>query len=125
MVREGVGTLLRAQGYNMASQDFDTGLLKQEVVELTEMLRSEEVLEDLRALLHGSGINPQEVLLAGFLENADGFEGGVLITEEREIFNFERTVTQSGFSVFQSVDDATVLFDTYPALPVALDMEVP
>lgn len=125
MVREGVGTLLRAQGYNMASQDFDTGLLKQEVVELTEMLRSEEVLEDLRALLHGSGINPQKVLLAGFLENADGFEGGVLITEEREIFNFERTVTQSGFSVFQSVDDATVLFDTYPALPVALDMKVP
>jgi arginine decarboxylase-like protein len=109
----------------MASQDFDTGLLKQEVVELTEMLRSEEVLEDLRALLHGSGINPQKVLLAGFLENADGFEGGVLITEEREIFNFERTVTQSGFSVFQSVDDATVLFDTYPALPVALDMKVP
>lgn len=109
----------------MASRKFDIGLLKQEVLELTDLLRHEAILEDLRALLLQSGIDPQKVLLAGFIEGKDGFEGGVLISAGGEVYHFERMVSESDFSVFTVVDDASSFFETYPALPVALEMEVP
>lgn len=108
----------------MTSQKFEPDLLKQEVLELTEMLRNEEILEDLRTLLQKSGIDPQQARLAGFLEDASGFEGGVLIASDGNVYCFERNVLQSEFSAFHTIDDPTTCFDTYPALRVALEMDI-
>ncbi len=109
----------------MASQEFDIDLLKQEVLELTALLRNEAILEDLRALLQKSGIDPQKVLLAGFLEGEDGIESGVLITSGGEVYQFERMLSHSEFKVFNRVDDTSTLAETYPALAVALEMDIP
>jgi len=108
----------------MESQPFDERLLRQEVEELTEMLRHEEILADLRALLREKGQNPDELLLAGFLENADGLEAGVIITPHREVFEFERSAVgrSTGFLRWLKVADVSVLLDTYPAVLTAREM---
>ena len=107
----------------MALPRFDEGSLKQEVEELTKMLRTEEVLEDLRSLLVRAGHDPHRILLAGFLENEEGFEGGVIVTPAHEIFRFERDdVADQHFSTWERIEEVSTLLPMYPALRVALEM---
>ena len=102
---------------------FDDALLKQEVEELTELLRHEEVLGDLRALLRKRGQEPAELLLAGLIENAEGSEGDVIVTPNGEVFEFERNVRQAeGFSHWGKITDISELVAKYPAILVALQM---
>jgi len=106
----------------MTSHQFEDGLLQQEVEELTDLLRNDEILADLRALLVKAGHEPTIVLLAGFLENAEGFQGGVIVTSEREVYEFERDVSQTdSFQRWEKVDNISALLDTYPAVLIALD----
>jgi hypothetical protein len=102
---------------------FDDTLLKQEVEELTELLTHEEILADLRALLRKYGLEPEELLLAGFIENADGFEGGVVVTRKGEAYEFERHIgQQDDFARWEKVIDVNGLLNSYPAVLVALRM---
>ena len=98
--------------------------LKDEIVELTEMLRSERVLEDLRRLLCEKNVEPASAFLAGFLENADGFEAGVIVTRGGEIFEFERVNirTSAGFDKWQRVTDTYEVCKKYPAIGVAVEI---
>ena|SRR6476646_7751958 len=103
---------------------FDDAVLQEEVEELTAMPRHDEVLTDRRALLQKYGHDPAQVLLAGFVENADSFEGGAIVTSTGEAYEFERAdIAQKGsFSRWQRVTDVNDLLRSYPAVRVSLQM---
>ena len=73
----------------MADKDRET-LLRQEVEELTEMLRTEPGWKDLRKVLANAGIAYNEVLLAGFFESEDWREWGAIVTKEGKVYRYER-----------------------------------
>ena len=53
--------------------------LVQEVRELTDMFRTEDTFSDVRAMLLRQSISPEDVLLAGLIENADWYECGAVV----------------------------------------------
>lgn len=98
-------------------------LLRQEVLELTALLREEDVLEDLREVLLRAGHRPSALLLGGFLEDAAGYEAGVLVSSQGAVFEFERDLAKSNdFKTFNAVQDPSTLLHRYPALLVAIEM---
>ncbi len=68
----------------------DESLLRHEVVELTDMLRDEEGFSEVRRFLREKSLDPSTVTLAGFIEDSDGFEGGVIVTPQRSVYRYTR-----------------------------------
>ena len=68
----------------------DPDLLRQEVAELTELVRSDPDWADLREVLRVNGLSPAEVILASFCEDEQGHECGLLVTPRGEIIEYER-----------------------------------
>jgi hypothetical protein len=58
----------------------DKELLIQEVEELTDLLQNDEDWRDLHDLILAKGLDIQNILLAGFHEDEDENEYGVIVT---------------------------------------------
>ena len=101
-------------------------LLRQEVQELTEMLRTDRILESLRNALASEGLSYNEVLLAGFLESENWNEWGAIVTKEGKVFRYERDTRPEAaaeFRVFNRVKNIErYIRDWHPAVQVALQM---
>lgn len=82
----------------------DELLLRQEVQELTALLRNKPVLEDLRRLLASRGHAPASVVLAGLIEGEEGLSYGVFILPAGACVVFE---TAADGRVLQWVEPAT------------------
>lgn len=100
----------------------DESLLRQEVLELTSMLKDEEGFADVRCLLAENGLDPAAVRLAGFLEDEEGWEGGVIVTAQRYVYVYERNSDSNDVERWERVADPSSLLDTYPAVLIALEM---
>ena len=55
-------------------------LYKQEILELTELLKEDEGWEDLRNVLVLKGFDLTQILLVSFMENEEENEYGVIVT---------------------------------------------
>ncbi|PYQ02730.1 MAG: hypothetical protein DMF82_15220 [Acidobacteria bacterium] len=75
----------------MAKRQSEAELLRLEVEELTEMLRTDDVVEALRTSLRDRGLVIDELLLAGFVEDEDEREWGPIVTKTGTIFLYERS----------------------------------
>jgi hypothetical protein len=93
-------------------------LLRQEVTELTELLRHNAKWADLRAALRTKNLSPEDLILAGFFEDADGNEFGVIITSKEELVEYERKTDgrPDEFTKWRIVTDASELRGTFPAI---------
>lgn len=102
----------------------DARLLKQEVTELTDLLRDEEALHELRTAIAGKGLRVEDLLLAGFLEDEEEREWGALVNRDARVFLYERSTADDarGFTEFQEVTDIAEAIELYPAIRVALEM---
>ncbi len=103
---------------NDAMPAFNPHRLRQEVRELTELLRNEAGWADLRAALASKNLSPENLVLAGFFEDSDGNEFGVLITSNEEIIEYERKTDgrPDEFTKWRAVADASELLSTFPAV---------
>lgn len=108
----------------MASQ---ADLLRQEVEELTELLREDPAWEDLRRALREKDVAPENLVLAGFFEDEDEHEFGAIVTAAGRIFQFQRSSAagSSGFLEWVERNNPEVLLDTFPAVVEALSIVKP
>lgn len=103
----------------------DEALLRQEVLELTDMLRAEEGFSEIRRFLREKGLDPSTVSLAGFVEDSDGFEGGVIVTPQRCVYHYTRNAYSNELKGWNEISDPASLLETYPAVELAMKMEMP
>ncbi|MCO6044519.1 hypothetical protein NG895_11440 [Aeoliella sp. ICT_H6.2] len=90
-------------------------MLKDEMNELTELLRTEPILEDLRRAILAHGIDPNTAKLVGFIENGEGLEAGVLFSPDMRCFEFERNVLKSThFVVWREILDLADIEGKFP-----------
>jgi hypothetical protein len=108
----------------MASQ---ADLLRQEVEELTGLLREDPAWADLRKALREEGLALADLVLAGFFEDEDGHEFGAVVTAARRVFQFKRSSAagSSGFLEWAERDNPEVLLDTFPAVVEAINTGKP
>lgn len=97
---------------------FDPSLLRQEVGELTALLRNDEDWADVRIALESKGLPANKVVLAGFMEDARENEFGVVITGELKVFEYQRDTSGDPrrFVGWHAVDNPRDLLDTFPAV---------
>ena len=108
------------------SSEMEERLLRQDVEELTEMLRTAPVLESLRQALRSYSFDPGNLLLAGFLEDEEENEYGAFVTPSGEVFEYERRTAfeaPCGFtSIIRVHDVQRLVTQRYPAVRVALTL---
>lgn len=75
----------------MTDSEQDRELLRQEVEELTDLLRHDAQWLDLRSTLGSKQLDPERVLLATFYEDEDENEYGIFVTDDRRVFEFKRS----------------------------------
>lgn len=104
----------------------DAALLRQEVEELTGLLRSDPDWESLRATLKSRDLRPADVLLISFHEDETGGEYGALIrVRDRAIFEYQRSTdaaAPAAFSLWRELQPGGVATDEYPQIVEALRM---
>lgn len=96
-------------------------LLRQEVEELTDLLRNDAVFAGLRDLLTDRGLLPSETLLAGFIESEDESMYGVFVTFDLHCIRFE-TSPDGGLAEWRSMDDLSMVTEDFEAVAVAVAM---
>ena len=104
----------------------DGALLRQEVQELTDLLRRDPDWEDLRATLKSQDLRPIDVLLISFSEDETGGEHGAFVrVRDRTVFEFQRSTDSSVRGVFllwRALEPGTKVIREYPQLVEALRM---
>lgn len=101
-------------------------LYKQEILELTSLLRNDEEWEDLRNVLTKTGFNIKEIVLASFVEDDEENEYGVIITSDLKIMEYSRS-TQNGknnvnYFELNDITNKEHKIKEYPQISVAVNM---
>lgn len=103
----------------------DAHLLRQELQELTGLLRQDPNWEDLRAALQSQSLTPQDVLLISFDEDETGGEHGAFLrVRDRALFEYQRSTASAAPAVFSLLRQLQpgVATGEYPQLVEALRM---
>lgn len=101
-------------------------LYKEEILELTELLRNDEEWTDIREILIKKGFDLNKIVLVSFMEDELENEYGVIVTNDMIIYEYKRS-TQRGenhidsFKIKDITDDKNGR-DNYPQIPVAINM---
>lgn len=98
-----------------------TQSLRQEVRELTALLRSEASFADLRELLGRRNLAASEVVLAGLIESEDESSLGVFVLPDLRCILFE-TSPGGGLVRWDTMENAGALADSFRAVEVAVSM---
>jgi hypothetical protein len=98
------------------------GLFKDEVVELTELLRTDASLDALRSLLENRGLRADETILAGLIDSEDMSQYGVLLTREARLVAFE-IAPDGAVRRWDDVEDPRLLEADFQAVAVAVDLQ--
>ncbi len=100
-------------------------LLKQEVEELTEMLRSDEAFEHVRDYLAKLKFAVNDVLLAGWTESENGWQGGAVVhidSKHTYLFEINDWRTSTTFDKWDRVQSIKSAVAKYPAVAVAVSL---
>ncbi|MGI5178416.1 hypothetical protein ACQEVZ_18985 [Dactylosporangium sp. CA-152071] len=107
----------------MSSHSISPEDLRQEVVELTELLRDDESFRDVYNLVISKGLTIGDVLLAGLVENEDtGDQYGLLVVEDGQCVVFELD-RYGSVKHWERIDDVSVLDDEFFTVAVAVAMK--
>jgi|GEM_PF-2695846 len=104
---------------------FEEHLLKEEVEELTEMLRSDEAFDNVRDCLAKQEFAVNDVLLAGWIESEDGWQGGAIVhmnTKHIYLFEINDWRTSTSFDKWDKVQSIKSAVAEYPAVEVAVSL---
>jgi hypothetical protein len=105
---------------------YERRMYRQEVEELTTLLRTDPKWEELRRVLRRRRVRPPETLLAAFMEDGKGMEYGVLVTGEGKVIEYHRRIglprRQQQVLRWQDWTADPAALQEYPQLSVALEM---
>jgi len=95
-------------------------LYKQEILELTELLKNNPEWEDLRNVLSKKGINIKCVALVSFIEDEEENEYGILVSKDIKVIQYLRT-TKYGDNNFSIIDITNNKYEIskYPQIHIA------
>ncbi|MFQ9546394.1 MAG: hypothetical protein ACLR02_15415 [Clostridium sp.] len=101
-------------------------LYKQEVLELTELLKNDEEWEDLRNILIQKGFNLSKTVLVSFVEDDKGNEYGVIVTKDIQIIEYSKLTQheKNNIDIFKlkNITNEKDKINKYPQIPIAIDM---
>lgn len=102
----------------------DEKLYRQEIEELTYLVKNE--WDDLRRILIDSNFDINKTLLVSFAENEDESEYGVLVNENKQVFEYKRSTAMDknnieNFSVIEITNDPNAC-NKSPQIEVAKKM---
>jgi hypothetical protein len=109
-------------GENVTDRHGTEDQLRQEVRELTELLRTDVSFADLRGVLATRGLDPSHVLLAGLIEGEEEHQYGVLIAVGFELIRFE-IGRKADPILWEIVDDPDVLVRSFSAVVIGIKMK--
>ena len=99
---------------------------REEVAELTAMLRNDADWEDLRRVVSAKGLNPSTLLLASFMEDEHGTEYGTLVTPAGQVTEYSRKVDfhplEQGLMIWRDRTGDNDYQRLWPQVSVALRM---
>lgn len=101
--------------------DASEHLLRQEVEELTGLLRKSDSFAHLRQLLEGQKLDPSRTVLAGLIEGEDESGYGVIVTQARECVVFE-IAKDGSIERWEAVGDPDRLTSDFPAADIGISM---
>ena len=96
--------------------------LRQEVTELTDLMREDSDFADIRTILAAQGLPPDETVLAGLISGEDDRQYGVVITGAGECVLFE-TDARGTLILWEPVDDLARLEGDFDAVAVGVEMK--
>ena len=101
-------------------------LYKQEVLELTELLRDDEEWEDLRDILTEKGFNLSQIVLVSFMQDDEENEYGVIVTKDIQIIEYSKLTQheKNNIDIFKlkNITNEKDKINKYPQIPIAIDM---
>jgi hypothetical protein len=96
-------------------------LLVQEVEELTSFIRETGEWTVIRELIRAGGFDPDQDLLAAFMEGEEGEEWGVVVTRQKRFFEwFRNTDDESFVPRWREITNSPGVMSDYPQLEAAL-----
>ncbi|WPC43873.1 hypothetical protein [Clostridium sp. JS66] len=101
-------------------------LLKEEVLELTRLLKDEENWSDLRDILIKKEFKLEEIALVSFMEDEEENEYGVIVTKGKDVIEYTRSTEdgKNNINSFKSHDSTHLKEEMYkyPQIEVAFEM---
>lgn len=99
---------------------------QQEVEELTDLLRNDIGWSDLKNVLSENGFYVNDILLASFIEDDEENEYGLLVTKEKKIYEYARSITNEenneNYFTYKELTKLEEAFEQYPQLNAAFKM---
>jgi hypothetical protein len=105
-----------ATEWKMASE------LRQEVSELTELMRDDESYRDIRDVLAAKGLSPADAVLAGLISGEDNSQYGVLVLDDESCVLFA-TNPRGSLLRWETVRDIATLETDFRTIAVGLEMK--
>ena len=96
-------------------------LLRQEVRELTQLMREDATLADVRAVLAAHELQEDDVVLAGLIDSEDNSRYGVLVDGNAVATIFE-TAPDGAVTRWQRLDDPADASNDFQAVQAAVAM---
>lgn len=98
-------------------------LYKQEILELTELLKNDEEWEDLRNILNEQNIDLKHIALVSFTEDEEENEYGIIIFKDLKIIEYSRFTGygDNNFCIIDITSDKEEI-NKYPQIGIAIDM---
>ena len=96
---------------------------RQEVIELTALMRDDSDFSDIREILASKHLLPANTLLAGLVSGEDDSQYGILIVDAGQCILFDINSDRSLIR-WESVDDISVLERDFDAIAVGVEMKL-
>jgi hypothetical protein len=96
--------------------------LREEVTELTDLMRDDGDFAGIRKVLAAQGLSPDDTVLAGLISGGDDSQYGVLLTGAGECVVFE-TDPRGSLVRWETVEDITTLAEDFGAVAVGAEMK--
>ncbi len=101
-------------------------LYKEEILELSELLRDDEEWIDIREILIKKGFDMNKIVLVSFMEDEVENEYGVIVTNDMIIYEYERSTQRDENNIdyfkIKDITDDKKERDKYPQISVAINM---
>lgn len=96
-------------------------LYRQEIIELTELLNTDENWADLKSILISAGIDLSKTVLASFMEDDEENEYGVIVSKDLTIYSYSRNINIGNLELTDITRNEDEL-NKYPQVAIAVKM---
>lgn len=96
-------------------------LYRQEIIELTELLNTDENWADLKSILISAGIDLSKTVLASFMEDDEENEYGVIVSKHLTIHSYSRNINIGNLELTDITQNKDEL-SKYPQVAIAVKM---